>query len=740
MLPRRQGKLEARLNLPRFAARCSRAGAQGGGRGASPTTHSQSDRTDTARRPPQRGTAQQPPLTGFATTRSPARIKRQDERQDERHGGRQHTARGAGHAASPQLPAEEGIAGLDVFGDTPQGPRPGATSRLPAAPNSTPIPLPLGHITTSQPSVAPSDARVASKPTSQAPSHASAPRAPTSASTDSRPGASWDPREASPTGQVRAAARQDVARRALHELGVLGRELEALPDWLEQSGLVGIHQRGYREATWAYLELAQQAWEGVAEERLEQSGDEAEYRARALDVARRIKHMQEESQAVLNNPEFHLSSRRPLFWKRRVGFVRAGLAAWMSALAAPADPYAMGQALLQLRAAVGLANAGTLELGLFGTLVAGINALGFVLALGLALLQVPTILAGDTTLDTALVAYLVVAALVWVLALTLALGGGLPLRTQLATTLFAPQHSVRLARRGSLFVAGLLRGWTDLILLVGALGSVWALAQSALWLRGHVTTPLPHDLPAQAQLLGGSLVTLAAPAGGALVAALALVALPLLLLNAGRFTVELAQNPSWAPAARRAALRPASGVLAFLTAGLVVAVYALTTAAGLADHARALLIVLTPPFDGYLTWRAALLFAAIVAPYLLLIDLPYRIGVLRYKQRWLADLATRRATLESHMRWLSVRDPRSGQQDVSEENLNAMQYDLILLQFYRAKIEEAERIRSTPFSLQRVLGFLILAALVALALENADALLTLLQSNRDALLHLLPGR
>jgi hypothetical protein len=69
-----------------------------------------------------------------------------------------------------------------------------------------------------------------------------------------------------------------------------------------------------------------------------------------------------------------------------------------------------------------------------------------------------------------------------------------------------------------------------------------------------------------------------------------------------------------------------------------------------------------------------------------------------------------------------------------------MQYDLILLQFYRAKIEEAERIRSAPFTFQRVLGFLALAALIALALENAGALFTLLLSNRDALLHLLPGR
>lgn len=661
------------------------------------------------------------------------RLDRRDTRNARQSETTRHQSAHAPQQPPARHPAEEGIAGLDVFGEAPPAPR--TTSRLPAVRESSqPIPLAVGHITTPPPAVAVPGPRPA--PPSGAQS--SLPSSPS----DSPANPKWDPREASPTGQMRSAARQDVARRAIHELGVLGRELEVLPDWLEESGLVGIHQRNYRDAMLAYLSLCDDAWASVAEERLEQSGDEAEYRARALDVARRVKHMQEESQSVLQNRDFQISSRRPLFWSRRVHFARSGLATWMSSLATPADPLAMGQALFQLRGSVGLANASVPELFLFGTLVAGINVLGMALALGLALLQIPTILSGNATLDAALVGYLVLAAAIWVLALTLAIAGHAPLRLQLGATLFTPLHTVRTTRRGSPFVAGLMRGWSVLLLVAGIVGGIGALAESIQWLRGHLPpgAQLPHQLPATLQLIGGSLVTLAAPAGGLLVASLVLVALPLLLLDAARFTAELAQNPAWVSAARRAVLRPAIGVLGFLTGGLVIAVYLATTAAGLAEHSRALLIVLAPQFDVDVTWRAVLVFVALVAPYLLLVEAPFRIGVRRYKHRWLHDLATRRATLESHMRRLSVHDPRSGQQDVSGENLNAMQYDLILLQFYRAKIEEAERIRSAPFGFQRVLAFVILALLLALALDNAEIVFALLLDNRDALLHLLPGR
>ena len=91
--------------------------------------------------------------------------------------------------------------------------------------------------------------------------------------------------------------------------------------------------------------------------------------------------------------------------------------------------------------------------------------------------------------------------------------------------------------------------------------------------------------------------------------------------------------------------------------------------------------------------RSVALVLALLLPFVLLVDLPYRKGMRNWQRAWLGDLAARRADVESHIRRLSVIDPRTGTQDTSEENLRAMQYDLVLLQFYQSKIEEAKKVR-----------------------------------------------
>ncbi len=618
----------------------------------------------------------------------------------------------------PYLPAENDIGGLDVFGDPslPSARRDpsrdsGRGSRYvlaapPAAlsaPQSGPMPLALGAATAPQPST---DVAVAA-------------------------------REPTLTGRLRSVAPPDVARQAVHELGVLAGELEALPDRLVESGLARLHQRSYRRATLAYVGLAERAWEAVAEERLEQSGAEAEYRAQAIDIARQITHMQNEARVVTATPDFRLSRRRPLFWRRRARLARAGLAAWMSGVSTPADPLAMGQSLFQLRGYVGLANASAVELGLFGALLAGVNVAGFLLAIGLVLLQIPTILAANAALAVALAFGALLVAVVWMLALLLTVAGRAPLRLQLGATLYTPMRTIRNTQRGSPALAGLLRGWGGLTMLGGIVAAGGALALSGLWLRDQLPSTPPADLIQGSQLAGTGLVVLAAPAGAACLAALLLVALPLLLVDQSRLTAELVGNPSWIPSARRSVLRPTIGALGFLTGGLLIAVYAAATALGLADSSHALVIVASPSFDGMLTWRAALLLLAAVLPYLLLVELPYRVGQRRWQRRWLQNLTTRRAELESHMRRLSAADPRSGAQDASDENLRAMQYDLVLLQFYRSKIEEAERTPTAPFAWQRMLVLLALGIPLAIVVDNIALLLTHLLTNAGDLTHLL---
>jgi hypothetical protein len=354
---------------------------------------------------------------------------------------------------------------------------------------------------------------------------------------------------------MRSVAPPDVARQAIHELGVLGRELEALPDQLLQSGLARQHQQRYRSAAIAYVGLAERAWEAVAEERLEQRGAEEDYRAQAIEIARQITHMQNEVRMATVSLGLRLTVRRPPLWRRRVRLMRAGLSAWMSTVSMPPDPRAMGQGLYQLRGYVGLGNATLFELAFFGALLAGVNIAGVALALGLVLLQIPTILAADTASAIALAFGAALVAVVWMLALLLTVAGRAPLRLQLGATLFTPMHTIRNSRAGSPVLAVILRGWSGLVMLAGVVSALGALVPGAQWAQTH--PPASVDLTAISQAVGTALAVLAAPVGIVCLAAVLLIALPLLLVDQTRLTRELAGNLTWVPGARRSNLRPA---------------------------------------------------------------------------------------------------------------------------------------------------------------------------------------
>jgi hypothetical protein len=126
--------------------------------------------------------------------------------------------------------------------------------------------------------------------------------------------------------------------------------------------------------------------------------------------------------------------------------------------------------------------------------------------------------------------------------------------------------------------------------------------------------------------------------------------------------------------------------------------------------------------------RSIALLLAFLLPFILLLELPFRQGMRQWQKAWLSDLAMRRADVESHIRRLSVVDPRIGAQDTSEENLRAMQYDLILLQFYQGKIDEAMKVRQSTESL-RTAGAALLIVVVASLVLDAGA---------TALAHLFP--
>lgn len=556
------------------------------------------------------------------------------------------------------------------------------------------------------------------------------------------------PRSASATltSRMRAAQAQavqppDVARQAISELGVLADELAALASELETSGLARIHSAAYYDVLRRYVTLARQAWLSVAAERLEQDGASPDYRQRAISVARDVTRLRRECEVVAGNSQFPLPRRVPWRWRRRARLVTHALRAWQASLSAPPDPQRMGVALFDLRGALNTALTGGLELTLLDTLSGAARWLVGALAVASGLSLAGATLAGEPE-RAAGYAVLTLLTLIGWMALLLLLSrtlGALP--ELLAGATFSETLSSLNGREGSRTVAMALRVWWVGIGLVGGLLTLLALAAGVLLVsqtplvaalpdaiqRGDVATLAPATTDAWLSLLGNLLAILLSLATQVASLAVMALALPVLLVSVFRFVAELGGARRWAPGARRYALGPALGALAWLAGALVGLTWLLSGSAGLGDITLARGVIAGAPF--IVTARAIPLALALALPWLLLIEAPFRIGLERWRRIWLRDLRTRKSATESHVRRLSAPDPHTGAQDTSDKTLRAMQYDLVLLQFYTARIEEAERASGSPLSAGGVI-FMALFVIVGALLLDAGS---------GALLHAFQG-
>lgn len=531
------------------------------------------------------------------------------------------------------------------------------------------------------------------------------------------------PRAPTLTARLRAIQPPDVARQAVSELGVLARELATLPDSLEATGLVRTHQSSYFEAIRGYQGLARQAWLAVAEERLEQSGADPEYRQRAILIARRITQLQQECRTAGDNDQFKLPQRTSLLWRRRVALVRTGLRVWQNRLAPTPDPREMGHGLFLLRGYLGLATAGDIELLLLVLLQGvAVTSLGF-LSLGVVLMLVVALVNGALASITGLSVGTFALAVAWAL-LMLGTRGPAPLSLLLGASVFSSTRSTRNEQPGSPIIAIALRAWWLLVGFLGLFAIIGGLVVGGAFVGISGVLVEPVDA-LQATALAGGVITYASVLPAALaLTSLALLGLPVLLLTVARFSQDFAGSPAWVPAARRSGLELALMVHASATAALIVGLWLAITALNWLQPAFVELSL--PELGGVstaLTPRGIIVFLVIALSYLLLIEIPFRVGMRRWRQAWLADLAGRRADVESHVRRLSVVDPRSGMQDTSEENLRAMQYDLVLIQFYRDKMEEAERTAAAPFGWKRMIAALVIVVVAALLLDAGAILL-----------------
>ncbi len=554
----------------------------------------------------------------------------------------------------------------------------------------------------------------------------------------------FPPRTPSLTAQMRAVRPPDVARQAMDELRVLAREIADLPGTLESSGLARMHQQTFSETLREYLALSHDAWMAVAEERLEQVGAEPEYRERAVMIARRVARLQRESLLAVNNTQFPLPRKRPSFWHWRTRALQQGLRTWERCLSAPADPLKMGRGLFVLRGAAGMTQESGLDLalprllsGLTFTFLAltGVGAVllfALTVALGTgALTPNPVPNLGDLPVGNSwaqpLGGLVLAVVVLWILVRMLLTTSRAPLDRLLGSSLAAANHTPVNGGDGSAFAAGTLRIFTLLISAVGVLAMLGSLVFAILQQSASIfPSQAPTDAVTDVALVGDILVRLCLLPAAAGIGAILVLGFVVLVVTMLRFTRELAGHRTWMPPARRYAIEPTLTILAFVGALLFAGIAVATAVAGWQPSALATANIGT--FSMTLTPRAFALFLALALPYLLFLELPYRIGIRRWRVSWLYELDTRRADVESHIRRLSATNPnRGGSQDTSDENLRAMQYDLVLLQFYRTKTEEARKISSAPIVLVGALFVLLLAAVAALLADGgALALLQLL--------------
>jgi hypothetical protein len=501
------------------------------------------------------------------------------------------------------------------------------------------------------------------------------------------------------TQQVRVLQPPDVARQAISELGVLAREMDALPESLVDAGLAAEYLPAYREVLRDYLDLSHYAWEAIAEEQLEHAGAEPDYRQHAVRVARGITHLAQAADQVRPTEGSRRGARVPFLMRRRVRLVREGLVQWQTKLVPVPDPQAMGRALFVLQGYISLATAGALELVLLDLLVSATLALTGLLALGTVLLLLAIILSGTTALMPAAATLALTCVLAWGITLLVTTNRIIPLELLLGASVFSRRRAACLGWRGSLAVAVMLRVWWLLVCGLAVLAVPVGIVLGGVLLAVNEPFPVPNTAVQVVDLTGGILyVALILPAAASF-CALILLALPFALAAVVRFAREMAGNPYWVPKARRYGLGPALAVLIAVTALLLGIIAEVGNILGW-QHIG-LLSVSLGPLPGTLTVRGLLLILAGLLPYLLLLDLPYRLGIRRWRAQRLADLESRRADLESQVRRLATQDP-------SDDLLRAMQYDLVLLQFYKSQMDEARTTSTAPFRAEgRVIAVLI---------------------------------
>jgi len=256
------------------------------------------------------------------------------------------------------------------------------------------------------------------------------------------------------------------------------------------------------------------------------------------------------------------------------------------------------------------------------------------------------------------------------------------------------------------------------LVLIGLIGvlALTALVTRAFFANPHVsstqdiggyTMNLAQQALGQSFQLDPRFFTILLPVLGLLL--IALFFLPFTLSVQARLTRGLFGHRTRSPEARRYALRPTLGLLLFHTLILLFAALLANSIYNLGADS------VLPAGWPVVSQRLLAYAAALFGPYLLLVDLPFRAGMARWRSARLRELGLRRSEIAQRL-------SRSQPQATDQADLHTLQ-DYVTWQYYRTQESDVRDATLAPFAIGRLLLALILAIVGGFALDQLNQLL-----------------
>jgi hypothetical protein len=505
----------------------------------------------------------------------------------------------------------------------------------------------------------------------------------------------------------------------------LADQLLVLFDELPSAGLIRSERRKLHQHVQTYLRLADGAWEALAEHQMEDLSSNPTFTAAVDALEQRLVLLHETCERARQDP----GARGGWLWRRRVRLYSRALLEWKRCLDSgpdtPTDDVSQcGRVLYRAHGRVGLAGIN----GMNHLLVLLLPLLGVLTSLGLAGVLGAINFTQHTPASYFVPPALAVLSALYILWFNFAGPAPLPLVLGYAferreALYFAKAQRVPRVLASHLGpLRSLLRAFltsVGALFLPGLLGMLVLTVLFAYAFFTNPTGPTTQDVPgamtaAFSAALGGLLpqqdpllLTLALPLFSLL--AIALIFLPFTLTVQIRLSLELLGHPAHGPEIRRSHLLPALQLLLFHTITVFLLVILATSVFQAGD------IVILPDVLPILTVRALSYVGALILPYLVLIDLPFRRGIARWRAARLSELRSNRATVRQGVNQTL---PQVGNQ----AELWQLQEQVSWL-FFRAQEAEVKEVSSTPFSTEGRLLALALTIVTGFLLNQLNGFL-----------------